>query len=120
MNKLSTDITMTWFAHSFQTSPMPAEFWNIVAWVSFFFKLVSLAFAVPLLSLILFDFCLWIWRLNRPLPRDTSQPKVILRRATSENGNLGTSLNGASSTTARPINPAASQRRPIYSGHADN
>ncbi|KAI1768554.1 hypothetical protein GGR53DRAFT_462229 [Hypoxylon sp. FL1150] len=120
MNKIPTDLTMTWFAHSSQSNLMPAEIWTIIPWIAFFFKLASLAFAVPILSLIVFDFCLWIWRQNRPQPRDASQSKSPSRRATSHNANLATSLNTASSTTARSINSAANQRRPIHSGRADD
>ncbi|KAI3335602.1 hypothetical protein F4824DRAFT_150656 [Ustulina deusta] len=51
---------------------IPRGLWNIVRWITFFFKLVSLAFVVPIIGLIIFDFCLWLWRLYRPsLPADS-------------------------------------------------
>ncbi|KAI0541921.1 hypothetical protein GGR58DRAFT_497557 [Xylaria digitata] len=40
--------------------------WNVVRWITFFFKLVSLAFVLPIIGLIVFDFCVWLWRLYRP------------------------------------------------------
>ncbi|KAI0429614.1 hypothetical protein F5Y09DRAFT_256019 [Xylaria sp. FL1042] len=50
---------------------IPRSLWNIVRWITFFFKLVSLAFVVPVVGLIIFDFCLWLWRLYRPRPADS-------------------------------------------------
>lgn len=58
-----------WFA---SVITMPPEFWSLVSWASFFFKLASFAFAFPIVSLIVFDLALWIWRLIRPLPRSHS------------------------------------------------
>ncbi|KAI1431437.1 hypothetical protein GGR50DRAFT_79197 [Xylaria sp. CBS 124048] len=53
-----------------------SSLWNIVRWITFFFKLVSLAFVVPVAGLIIFDFCLWLWRVYRPsLPADS--PRAI-------------------------------------------
>ncbi|KAI8950270.1 hypothetical protein F4801DRAFT_353738 [Xylaria longipes] len=71
---------VAWLSEGFLSS-----LWNIVRWVAFFFKLVSLAFIVPIVGLIVFDFCLWLWRLYRPslhadsprssrVPRDLVQP----------------------------------------------
>ncbi|KAI1827295.1 hypothetical protein F4861DRAFT_402867 [Xylaria intraflava] len=55
---------------------VPSSLWSVVRWVTFFFKLVSLAFAVPIVGLILFDFCVWLWRVYRPsLPADS--PRAI-------------------------------------------
>ncbi|KAI0839805.1 hypothetical protein F5Y06DRAFT_15404 [Hypoxylon sp. FL0890] len=119
MNKIPTDITMAWFAHTFHTA-FPEQVWTIITWIAFFFKLASLAFAVPLLSLIIFDFCLWLWRLNRPQPKDTSRPNRISRKATEHKTNIAASLNSSSSTTAISTNPSASQRRTVHSGHADD
>ncbi|KAI0878710.1 hypothetical protein GGS24DRAFT_372401 [Hypoxylon argillaceum] len=64
---------------------IPSSLWTIVRWVAFFFKLISLAFAIPIIGLIVFDFCVWLWRLYRPsmptdsprssrLPKDYVQP----------------------------------------------
>ncbi|KAJ8124700.1 hypothetical protein O1611_g8940 [Lasiodiplodia mahajangana] len=54
---------------------IPSALWTVVRWVTFFFKLASLAFAVPIIGLIVFDFCVWLWRLFRPsLPADSPRP----------------------------------------------
>ncbi|KAI1141566.1 hypothetical protein F5Y05DRAFT_266330 [Hypoxylon sp. FL0543] len=119
MNKIPTDVTMAWFAHTFHTA-FPEEIWTIITWIAFFFKLASLAFAVPLLSLILFDFCLWLWRLNRPQPRDASRSSSISRRPTEHKSKMAASLDGSSSTTAFATNPTASQRRTAHSGQTDD
>ncbi|KAI1416568.1 hypothetical protein F5Y13DRAFT_186186 [Hypoxylon sp. FL1857] len=119
MSKIPTDVTMAWFAHTFHTA-FPEEVWSIITWIAFFFKLASLAFAVPILSLIVFDFCLWLWRLNKPQPKDASRPRRISRRATDHKTNLATSLNGASSATAFAKSPPTSQRRTVHSGHTDD
>ncbi|KAI1741797.1 hypothetical protein F4680DRAFT_446803 [Xylaria scruposa] len=59
---------------------LPSSLWNIVRWVTFFFKLVSLAFVVPIIGLIIFDFCLWLWRLYRPsLPADSPRSSRVPR-----------------------------------------
>ncbi|KAI1272390.1 hypothetical protein F5Y07DRAFT_303344 [Xylaria sp. FL0933] len=52
---------------------IPQTLWNIVRWITFFFKLVSLAFVVPIVGLIIFDFCLGLWRLYRPRPMDSAR-----------------------------------------------
>ncbi|KAI1380345.1 hypothetical protein F4677DRAFT_256927 [Hypoxylon crocopeplum] len=117
MNTMPTDLNMAWIAHTFPHGLMPDEVWTIITWIAFLFKLASLAFAVPLLSLIAFDFCLWIWRLNQPQPQDTSQPNRISRKAREKRANLATS-NGTGSATALATDPTASQRRIAYSGHA--
>ncbi|KAI1124238.1 hypothetical protein F5Y10DRAFT_33431 [Nemania abortiva] len=60
---------------------IPSGLWTVVRWVTFFFKLVSLAFAVPILGLIVFDFCVWVWRLFRPsLPTDSPRASRSNRR----------------------------------------
>ncbi|GAW21949.1 hypothetical protein ANO14919_114760 [Xylariales sp. No.14919] len=61
--------------------------WNVVHWITFFFKLVSLAFVLPIIGLIVFDFCLWLWRLYRPSkpadsPRSGRPPKDHAQRPT--------------------------------------
>ncbi|KAI2628809.1 hypothetical protein GGR54DRAFT_636523 [Hypoxylon sp. NC1633] len=113
-----TDLTMAWFAQTFQTGLVPEHIWNIITWIAFLFKLASLAFAVPFLGLIVFDFCLWIWRLNRPPPGDTSQPNPITRKVQEQRASLATSPNSTSATTAlNAAELAPSQRRTTYSGH---
>ncbi|KAI0120516.1 hypothetical protein F4776DRAFT_239862 [Hypoxylon sp. NC0597] len=119
MSKISADLTMAWFAHSFHTA-FPEEVWSIITWIAFFFKLASLTFAVPILSLIIFDFFLWLWRLNRPQPIDPSQPSRISRRAAERKTNIAAPLHGVSSTTTFATNPSASQRRTVHSGHIDH
>ncbi|KAK5626195.1 hypothetical protein RRF57_001910 [Xylaria bambusicola] len=68
-------------AHDFISlgEAIPRNLWNIVRWIAFFFKLVSLAFVVPIIGLIVFDFCLWLWRLYRPSrPADSPHPSARL------------------------------------------
>ncbi|KAI0396590.1 hypothetical protein F5Y17DRAFT_91335 [Xylariaceae sp. FL0594] len=56
---------------------LPSALWSIVGWVTFFFKLISLAFVVPIIGLIIFDFCVWLWRLYRPsLPDSTRTSRL--------------------------------------------
>ncbi|KAI1211309.1 uncharacterized protein F4807DRAFT_32982 [Annulohypoxylon truncatum] len=117
MHKIPVDLTMAWYPHIPQTALFSDGIWNTISWIAFFFKLASLAFAVPVMSLILFDFCLWLWRLNQPQPKDISEPGRISRKGTERRTSLATSPNGASSTTALASGPSASQRRPVHSGH---
>ncbi|OTB09557.1 hypothetical protein M426DRAFT_6824 [Hypoxylon sp. CI-4A] len=118
MNKLSPDLAMTWLPHTLQTGLFPEHIWTIITWIAFFFKLASLAFAVPILGLIVFDFCLWIWRLNQPQPGDAPNTSRIPRNTTSNKPNVVVSPNGISS--ARSANPIASQRRTNRSGQTDD
>ncbi|KAI8957165.1 hypothetical protein F5Y11DRAFT_361075 [Daldinia sp. FL1419] len=107
---------MTRFAHTLQTGLLPDQVWTVISWIAFFFKLASLSFAVPILGLVVFDFCLWIWRLNKPQPQNTSRSNRISRKATDQRVNLATPVNGIGSATALATNPTSSQRRTIYSG----
>ncbi|KAI2633501.1 hypothetical protein GGS21DRAFT_138762 [Xylaria nigripes] len=57
---------------------IPSSLWNAVEWITFFFKLISLAFVVPIVGLILFDFCVWLWRVYRPSsPADSSRASLL-------------------------------------------
>ncbi|KAI0377026.1 hypothetical protein F5Y04DRAFT_192874 [Hypomontagnella monticulosa] len=116
MNKLQMDLTTTWFAHAFQTRVFPEHIWTAISWIAFFFKLASLAFVVPLLGLIAFDFALWIWRLGRSPPKDTSRSSRIPRKGTEQSSTTIASSNSASSSTAFSTTSATSQQRTIYSG----
>jgi hypothetical protein len=59
---------------------IPSVLWSIVGWIAFFFKLASLAFIVPTVGLIVFDFCLWLWRLYRPSrPAESARSSRIPR-----------------------------------------
>ncbi|KAI2468339.1 hypothetical protein F4781DRAFT_272286 [Annulohypoxylon bovei var. microspora] len=118
MHKIPVDLTMAWYPHTLQTGLFPDGIWNVISWIAFFFKLASLAFVVPVMSLIVFDFCLWLWRLNRPQPNDISEPSRISRRGTEQRTHLAASPNGTSSTTALASDPSASQKRTVRSGHA--
>ncbi|KAI1106601.1 hypothetical protein F4804DRAFT_330212 [Jackrogersella minutella] len=119
MNKIPADLTMAWFPHTFQTiSSLPDTIWNIISWIAFFFKLASLAFIVPLMSLIIFDFCLWVWRLNRPQIEDPSQPGRISHKATEKRTNLAPPNDtSATTTSALASGASANQRRTMHSGH---
>ncbi|KAI1402717.1 hypothetical protein F4819DRAFT_485361 [Hypoxylon fuscum] len=111
---------MAWIAHTFQTGLLPAEVWTIITWIAFFFKLASIAFAVPVLGLVVFDFCLWIWRMNQPHPQDhVLRPNRLSPKATEQMSNLTLSSNGTGSTTAHSARTTASQRRTVYSGHTE-
>ncbi|OTB14463.1 hypothetical protein K445DRAFT_23470 [Daldinia sp. EC12] len=107
---------MTRFAHSLQTSLLPDQVWMVISWIAFFFKLASLAFVGPIIGLIIFDFCLWIYRLNQPLPQTASRPNRIARKATNRGANSTSSTNGIASATALAANSTTSQRRTVYSG----
>ncbi|KAI1185351.1 hypothetical protein F5B17DRAFT_35280 [Nemania serpens] len=52
---------------------VPSILWSVVRCITFLCKLASLAFILPIIGLIIFDFCLWLWRLYRPpsLPADS-------------------------------------------------
>ncbi|KAI1337050.1 hypothetical protein F5Y15DRAFT_168430 [Xylariaceae sp. FL0016] len=113
MGKVPAEQTMAWIIHALHAGGVvPDGLWSLVRWIAFLCKLASLAFAIPIIGLIVFDFCLWIWRLNRPQPRDLPQPS----RASSQHRNKIPSsrlspANGSSSTNP-PI--STSQRRIAY------
>ncbi|KAH6648088.1 hypothetical protein BKA67DRAFT_662818 [Truncatella angustata] len=95
---------MAWYSG---VVPIPLEVWSMVGWISFFFKLASLAFAGPLIALVIFDICLWIWRLVRTEPRNVSPSQRASLSpkpgATKRNYNIATasSTSVASEATAR-------------------
>ncbi|KAI0973225.1 hypothetical protein F4678DRAFT_21156 [Xylaria arbuscula] len=99
---------------------VPRALWNIVRWITFFFKLVSLAFVVPIVGLIIFDFCLWLWRLYRPSmptesPRSGHLPKDYVRQQTSP------SPTRASSTVVDlQTEPQAAGKRAAYGTLTDD
>ncbi|KAI1327378.1 hypothetical protein F5Y16DRAFT_195309 [Xylariaceae sp. FL0255] len=51
---------------------MLSALWGIIRWIAFSFKLASLAFIIPTIAMIIFDFGLYVWRLYRPKRRDES------------------------------------------------
>ncbi|KAI1265319.1 hypothetical protein F5Y18DRAFT_48786 [Xylariaceae sp. FL1019] len=57
-----------------------ATVWSVVDWVTFCFKLASLAFVVPWIGLMIFDFFLWLWRLNRPPARESRASSPATKR----------------------------------------
>ncbi|KAI0602133.1 hypothetical protein F4775DRAFT_302116 [Biscogniauxia sp. FL1348] len=127
MNKMPIDETMAWFAQGLHSHVVPATVWTIISWIAFFFKLVSLSFAIPIIGLILFDFCLWLWRLNRPPPRDSPQnsskaPRTSAQPPSTSLGSVSSSVSSSSSSSAMKStgNLASSQRRVGYSAQTNS
>ncbi|KAI0011499.1 hypothetical protein F4779DRAFT_214458 [Xylariaceae sp. FL0662B] len=117
MSKISIEMSITWLSQTFQSASFHGLVWNIISWVAFAFKLASLAFALPIVALIGFDFCLWIWRLNRPPPHDDLQAHTISHASTAKKTSRTKSRNGTSSATLFATDPTLTQRRTAYSGH---
>ncbi|ORY61208.1 uncharacterized protein BCR38DRAFT_486969 [Pseudomassariella vexata] len=114
-------LDMTWYTNEFQTGVVPSEVWCLVSWVAFVFKLASLAFAFPIIGLILFDFCLWIWRLNLPPPRDTPRSSVAARTPTADHGMHHAAEPGFINTTAMTVGGGATgEKRTGYSADTGN
>lgn len=107
---------MDWLSHTFQTGLFLDNVWTAITWIAFFFKLASFAFVGPLFGLIIFDFCLWIWRLIQLQPTDEAQPNHITIETKEQRTNPTVSPNGTSSATALSTNPVTSQRRNVYLG----
>ncbi|KAI1472838.1 uncharacterized protein F4812DRAFT_454656 [Daldinia caldariorum] len=118
MSKLPIDLAMTRFAHNLQTGLLPDQVWMVITWIAFFFKLVSLAFVGPLIGLVIFDFCLWIYRLHQPQPQTASRTNRISRKVTGRSANPTSPGNDIGSATALAPNSTTSQRRTVYSGQA--
>ncbi|KAJ9151308.1 hypothetical protein NKR23_g3284 [Pleurostoma richardsiae] len=59
-------------------SLVPDEYASVVRLISWFFLTLGLATGIPIASLIVFDFFLWIYRLNRPKPPRKSQRRQSL------------------------------------------
>ncbi|KAI0849778.1 hypothetical protein F5Y00DRAFT_50502 [Daldinia vernicosa] len=120
MNKLPIDIAMTRLAHTLQTGLLPDQVWMVISWIAFFFKLASLSFAVPILGLVVFDFCLWIYRLNQPQPQNALRTNRISHKAPGHSVNPTSPASDIGSATALAANANTSQRRTIYSDHASD
>ncbi|KAI1159858.1 hypothetical protein F5B18DRAFT_655180 [Nemania serpens] len=96
------------------TAAVPSALWNVVRWITFFCKLASLAFAVPIIGLIVFDFCLWLWRLYRPpsLPADSPRSSRLPRDYVQQ---PSTNPAVASSTVVElETRPQSAERRATY------
>ncbi|KAI0505508.1 hypothetical protein F5B22DRAFT_522385 [Xylaria bambusicola] len=86
--------------------------WNIVRWIAFFFKLVSLAFVVPIIGLIIFDFCLWLWRLYRPSrPADSPHPSPRLPKDYVQQQPPPTPIKARSSAISHETEPKTPEKR---------
>ncbi|KAI5866234.1 hypothetical protein GGS23DRAFT_376302 [Durotheca rogersii] len=122
MTTMAIDLTATWLVQALRPGSVPAEVWSVINWIAFCFKLASLAFFIPFASLILFDFCLWIWRLNQPRPRDAPRPSRIVREPPKQDARLTASASpsGPGSTTAFDTNRATGQRLRSRPGHSSS
>ncbi|KAI0441863.1 hypothetical protein F4803DRAFT_399673 [Xylaria telfairii] len=104
---------VAWFSEA-----IPSSLWNIVRWITFFFKLVSLAFVIPIAGLIFFDFCLWLWRLYRPSlpadsPRSSRVPKDYVQTSSP-------SSTRASTVADLETEPQATKRRTAHRAVTNN
>ncbi|KAI1192952.1 hypothetical protein F5X97DRAFT_329064 [Nemania serpens] len=93
---------------------VPSTLWSVVRWITFFCKLISLAFVVPIIGLIVFDFCLWLWRLYRPPPLPADSPRssrlprdYVLQPST-------TAAIASSTVVELRTGPRAAERRTTY------
>ncbi|KAF3019669.1 hypothetical protein E8E14_003047 [Neopestalotiopsis sp. 37M] len=94
---------MAWYSSAL---PVPPEISSLIGWLVFSFKMMSLFFAGPLIALILFDICLWIWRLIRgALPQGTSpsasasKPAKLSRQHSPQTENTMKNANTTSTDT---------------------
>ncbi|KAI0174204.1 hypothetical protein BJ166DRAFT_141086 [Pestalotiopsis sp. NC0098] len=95
---------MAWYSSAL---PVPPEISSLIGWLAFFFKVMSLLFAGPLIALILFDICLWVWRLlvraspRSPLPSASKHSKPS-KQQPQPVGNTGDSAK-STSVDAKPV-----------------
>ncbi|KAI0407210.1 hypothetical protein F4802DRAFT_44004 [Xylaria palmicola] len=98
---------------------IPSTLWNVVRWVTFFFKLVSLAFAVPIAGIIVFDLCVWFWRLYRPSQPPDSPRSDRLRKDYAQRPSPASSGTSTIAVEFEP-KPQAAQRRVAYGTVSDD
>ncbi|KAI0133596.1 hypothetical protein BJ170DRAFT_678537 [Xylariales sp. AK1849] len=110
MNKLET---MTWTS----VVPIHPVIWTLIQWISFFFKLASLAFALPIIGFIIFDFCLWIYRQIRPPPKDSSRSNS--RNPSPERARLSSGTGSSGSTSSSTKHASVVEKRTGYSAVSD-
>ncbi|KAI0477726.1 hypothetical protein GGR56DRAFT_423133 [Xylariaceae sp. FL0804] len=106
-----------WLVENIRESAVLSYVWAVVRWIAFFFKLASLAFVIPIGGLIVFDFCLGIYRLYRPRSRESLPRKGTELQATVPAAQTPASLN--SSTKPSP-DLSNMQRRAVYSPEAND
>ncbi|KAI8635695.1 hypothetical protein F5Y19DRAFT_469585 [Xylariaceae sp. FL1651] len=106
---MSVERAVAWFREAF-----PSSIWSIIRWIAFFFKLISLAFAVPIIGLIVFDFCLWLWRLYRPSLPESSLASRPPKERTQELPDPPTSTKASSSAIDIETKLPDSERRTTY------
>ncbi|KAI1177966.1 hypothetical protein F4777DRAFT_576517 [Nemania sp. FL0916] len=96
---------------------VPSTLWSIVRWIAFIFKLASLASVIPIIGLIVFDFCIWLWRLYRPSkpadsPRLSRPPKDYIQQPSP------TPTRASSSTAENQVKSQTADRRITYENTA--
>ncbi|KAI3321249.1 hypothetical protein HD806DRAFT_203022 [Xylariaceae sp. AK1471] len=115
MSKITMEHAVAWLGEA-----IPSSLWSIVRWTTFFFKLVSLAFAVPIIGLIVFDFCLWLWRLYSPSRPDPPRPSRLPRDHIQQPSRPPSSNIASSSAIDLETELRANERRSAYGTPKDN
>ncbi|KAK8116126.1 hypothetical protein PG984_012628 [Apiospora sp. TS-2023a] len=107
---------MTWYTSVLQIDTV----WGLVRWVAFFFKLASLSFAVPVFCLIVFDFCLWLWRMTRPVPAPTPlQPSLAQASGQKQSAPFALSTGSSNAQYTGHSQPFAGMKRAGFPATSD-
>ncbi|KAI1370030.1 hypothetical protein F5Y08DRAFT_8293 [Xylaria arbuscula] len=100
---------------------IPQALWNVVRWITFCFKLISLAFVVPIVGLIIFDFCLWLWRLYRPSRHpDSPRPSTRIPKDYVQQQPPSSPTKARSTIIDADVGPKAAEKRVAYGSLTDD
>lgn len=97
-----------WYSSIVELNILPVSVHYIVRMISWFFITLALAFTLPILGLIVYDFVLWIWRLCSTRTPGALQPDQNIRTAPNMSRTSKSQISGAELAKAKVLDRPAS------------
>ncbi|OIW25298.1 hypothetical protein CONLIGDRAFT_685156 [Coniochaeta ligniaria NRRL 30616] len=97
-----------WYSTIVELNILPVNVHYIIRMISWFFITLALAFTVPILGLIVYDFFLWIWRLCSTRTPVALQPDEKIRTAPNMSRTSKSQISGAELSQAKLSDKPAS------------
>ncbi|KAH8903053.1 hypothetical protein BR93DRAFT_981658 [Coniochaeta sp. PMI_546] len=97
-----------WYSNIVELNILPVNVHYIVRMISWFFITLALAFTLPILGLIVYDFFLWIWRLCSTRTPTALRPDETIRTAPNMSRTSKSHISGAELAEAPLLDKPAS------------
>ncbi|KAB5566807.1 hypothetical protein GE09DRAFT_1219063 [Coniochaeta sp. 2T2.1] len=97
-----------WYSRIVELSILPFNLHYIIRMISWFFITLALAFTLPIVGLIIYDFFLWIWRLLSTQTPTALQPDDTMRTAPNMSRTSKSQISGRDLAQAAPLDKPAS------------